>query len=141
AGVTTRLISIVRGVWELLAAVPGPGWLGGKLAPFFIRIEGLPVLGSMLHEFMPGYYRFHDVALSSWVEYACQALAIDEHRKAFGATLWEQRPGVTTPDPVAVRSGTAPPAQHLEQRWYAGVHRDIGGGQPDNGQADRTRLW
>src|SRR5439155_3431229 len=56
-------------------------------------------------------------------------------------TLWEQRPGVTAPDPAAVKTGAAPPAQHLEQRWYAGVHRDIGGGQPDSRQSDRTRLW
>ena len=76
-------------------------------------------------------YQFHDVALTSWVENGYQALAIDERRKDYAPALWEQNP-------------KAEATQHVEQRWFAGVHSDVGGGagaEGDDAQSDRCLRW
>lgn len=65
-------------------------------------------------------YGFHDVGLSEICEHSLQALAIDEHREAFEATLWRRLPF------------TARPA-NVEQVWFAGAHADIGGGYDRSG--------
>lgn len=72
--------------------------------------------------------RFHDTELSSHVEHAFQALAIDEKRMHFDATLW-------------YRQKHAPAAQQLEQVWFAGVHSDIGGGYSDASFSDISLQW
>lgn len=72
-------------------------------------------------------YKFHDTSLSSTVENAFHAVAIDEKRKHFRAALWKQQAHVT--------------AQKLEQRWFVGVHSDIGGGTPNKGLSDLTLQW
>jgi hypothetical protein len=75
---------------------------------------GLPFHGP-LSRAVNQKYAFHNVQLSPSVEFAYQALAIDEWRKPFEATLW---------DPAA-----APPkGQTIEQRWFAGCHSNVGGG-------------
>jgi uncharacterized protein (DUF2235 family) len=77
-------------------------------------------------------YQFHDVTLSSTVEYACQALAIDERRKLFMPTLWEKSNTVKN-DPLH--------KQKMEQRWFAGVHSNVGGGYVDTGLSDIALNW
>jgi uncharacterized protein (DUF2235 family) len=64
--------------------------------------------------FSRDYYQWHDTELSKIVDYAIQAVAVDEHRKDFGVTLWSR----LKPDNVRV-----------EQRWFAGAHSDVGGGE------------
>jgi len=76
-------------------------------------------------------FQFHDVALTSWVENGFHALAIDERRQDYAPTLWEQNP-----DPKV--------KQRMEQRWFAGVHGDVGGGaggEDDDAQSDRCLRW
>ncbi len=74
-------------------------------------------------------YQFHDTTLSSTVEYAYHALAIDEKRKTFMPTLWQQS------------AKAKDSKQVLEQRWFAGVHSNVGGGYPDEGLADISLQW
>jgi uncharacterized protein (DUF2235 family) len=76
-------------------------------------------------------YRFHDVTLSSWVQRAFQAVAVDEHRPAFVSSLWDQQPG-------AKMKG-----QIMEQVWFPGSHGDIGGGNPltESASSDLTLRW
>jgi len=64
--------------------------------------------------FSRDYYQWHDTELSKIVDYAMHAVALDEHRKDFDATLW------TRLKPENVR---------VEQRWFAGAHSDVGGGE------------
>jgi uncharacterized protein (DUF2235 family) len=71
-------------------------------------------------------YTFHDVSLSSCVKNGYQALAIDERRKPFKPSLWK---GSVTPD------------QRIEQRWFAGVHTNIGGGYDDGGLSNIALHW
>lgn len=77
-------------------------------------------------------YQFHDVTLSSTVEHAYQALAIDERRKMFMPTLWKISD--------TVRNDPNHP-QRVEQRWFAGVHSNIGGGYADTGLSDLALKW
>lgn len=72
-------------------------------------------------------FQFHDAALSRSVAYAYQALAIDEKRRSFKPTLWEQHPEAT--------------GQTLEQAWFPGVHSDIGGGYANSKLANDALLW
>lgn len=86
---------------------------------------GLPVGG--LLQFINKRWSFHDMTLSSWVDNAFQALAIDERRKPFQPSIWEQS---------AKANG-----QVLEQVWFAGVHSNVGGSYPQSGLSDITLLW
>jgi len=60
-------------------------------------------------------YEFHDVELSSLVDVGLHALAIDEHRRPFEASLWRRNRFKRT-------------SAIIEQVWFPGVHADIGGG-------------
>lgn len=86
---------------------------------------GLPVGG--LLRFLNKRWSFHDMRLSSWVDNAFQALAIDERRKPFQPSIWDQ--------------STKASGQVLEQVWFAGVHSNVGGSYPRTGLSDITLLW
>lgn len=72
-------------------------------------------------------HRFHDRRLSSTVEHAYHALAIDEKRPHFRATMWHQQPHAQE--------------QSFEQVWFVGVHSNIGGGYPSTGLSDIALEW
>jgi hypothetical protein len=72
-------------------------------------------------------FQFHDTDLCAIVDYACQALAIDEHRIEFEAAVWRQ------PQHRGYRA--------VEQVWFPGVHANIGGGYEDRGLSDLTLDW
>lgn len=75
---------------------------------------------------------FHDLALSSWVQNAFHALAVDERRKPFGPTLWE----------VADADAANPTrTQRVEQLWFCGVHSNVGGGYADARLSDLALRW
>lgn len=71
-------------------------------------------------------YGFLDTNLHPDIKNAFHALAIDEKRAQFPATLW-------TSDPA--------PGQTIQQVWFAGCHSDVGGGTPSvGGVDDDTKL-
>jgi len=86
---------------------------------------GLPVGG--LLQFINKRWSFNDMTLSSWVDNAFQALAIDERRKPFRPSIWEKSPNAD--------------GQVLEQIWFADVHSNVGGSYPRAGLSDITLLW
>src|SRR6516165_8737525 len=63
-------------------------------------------------------FEFHDVELSHICKINLHALAVDEHRESFQATIWRQ------PQMTQIATIT-------EQTWFAGAHADIGGGYID----------
>ncbi len=77
------------------------------------------------------HYAFYDTALSSIVEHAYHAIAVDEKRKTFEPTLWKKSGNETDHGFKQV----------LEQVWFAGVHSNVGGGYPDEGLADLALKW
>lgn len=101
---TTKIKFI--GVWDTVGALGNPLFLNGIVS----KRNG-----------------FHDTDLSTKVNFAYQALAIDEKRKNFESTLWHQQKD----------SGN----QVLEQVWFIGVHSDVGGGYLENGLSDVALAW
>lgn len=71
--------------------------------------------------------QFHDTQLGPTVRFAYHALAIDEKRRHFKATRWQRHPAAR--------------GQTVEQRWFVGVHGDIGGGSANEGLSDLTFEW
>lgn len=62
------------------------------------------------------------------------ALAIDEHRPMFDATLWRRFvPAV----PLTPKMNY----QRYEQRWFVGAHSDVGGGYPDGQLQELSFEW
>ncbi len=72
-------------------------------------------------------WQFHDTDLSTTVDAAFQALAIDEKRRPFEPAVWRQQENAEH--------------QRLEQVWFTGVHCDVGGGYLDGALADIALLW
>lgn len=96
------------GVWDTVGSLGIPAMFGGV---------------------DPIVYGFLDTSLHPDVLNAYHALAIDERRAEFPATLWT----------------SASPGQTLEQVWFCGVHCDVGGSYPDDSDgstlSDLTLAW
>ncbi len=77
---------------------------------------------------MPVTNRSYYVAskLASCVIHGRQALALDERRHDFTPAIWQKYDRES---------------QSLKQRWFAGVHSNIGGGYVNDGLANITWRW
>lgn len=98
------------GVWDTVAAL------------------GLPsgFLNMILDPFIPN--QFHDFGLSPSINYARQALSIDERRKIFSPILWD------TPKEKGSEN-------KIIQMWFCGVHTDVGGGYPEDDLSNISLKW
>lgn len=85
---------------------------------------GIPV--ESFDWFNQAFYRFHDTELSSIVRHAYHAVAVDEHRRNYCATLW---------DPKEKSN------QQVEQVWFSGAHANVGGGYAGNPLSDLPLRW
>jgi uncharacterized protein (DUF2235 family) len=84
-------------------------------------------LGSPVNDSLAQSFRFHVGAEpAACVRHARQALAIDEARADFRPEVWQNCDSAT---------------QTLEQRWFAGVHSNVGGGYVDDGLANVALHW
>lgn len=102
-----RIIEIAfLGVWDTVGAL------------------GIPI--ESFEEFNKEQFEFHDTELSGIVKNAFHAVAVDEHREPYAATLWDPK---------------KKPDQTVEQRWFVGAHADIGGGYKDRRLSDMTLNW
>jgi uncharacterized protein (DUF2235 family) len=88
--------------------------VGGLGAPFGI------ILGWLVDKLFR--CTFHDTQLSSIIENAYHALAIDERRLFF--------------QPTQMTPNTQHDSQHFEQKWFSGVHSNVGGGYSNTGLSD-----
>ena len=86
------------GVWDTVASI---GWFSRK--------------------------QFSNNRLNSDVPNGYQALAIDERRHHFRASLWDER--------------DLPAGQTIEQMWFLGSHADVGGQDADRAISDITLEW
>jgi uncharacterized protein (DUF2235 family) len=84
----------------------------------FDTVGALGVPGNLFREVNRAKYEFHDTDVTASVDIRLHAVAIDEPRPEFVATMW-----------------TKPKFQHfnleispIEQAWFPGAHADVGGG-------------
>lgn len=87
---------------------------------------GIPESLSLL-DFLddPAKFRFHDTKLSTVIQHARHAVALDEDRRTFEPTLWKN----------------ADEHPDAKQVWFPGVHADVGGGYFETGLSDGALLW
>lgn len=79
-------------------------------------------------------FEFHHTRLSNLFDFAFQALAIDEHRKAFSPALWTRFTPTVPQDPPKK-------VPVVEQRWFCGAHANVGGGYADDRLAQLPLHW
>ena len=70
---------------------------------------------------------FRNTTLDKGIHYAYQALSLDERRRPFRASLWNE--------------GDVPDGQTIEQVWFPGCHADVGGQNANRGISDITLEW
>lgn len=111
------------GIWDTVGALGVPGFL-----------MAAPLLNKS--------HQFHDAELSSSVVSARHAVAIDEHRKTFPSSPWNNmdhlnkvRLGVETLD------DTPREKWPYRQEWFPGDHGSIGGGGDIDGLSSFTLQW
>ncbi|MBB4123973.1 DUF2235 domain-containing protein [Martelella radicis] len=78
-----------------------------------------------------GDKQFHDPRLSSTVERAAHAVAIDERRKTFPPRLWSN---------IDDLNGTEGESFY-QQVWFPGDHGSVGGGGERTGLSDNALAW
>jgi hypothetical protein len=86
-----------------------------KLLGVFDTVGSLGIPAAIAWRLNRNENGFHDVELSSVTDVNLHAVAIDEHRWPFQATLWRQPPFKKYDTKV-------------EQVWFSGAHSDVGGG-------------
>jgi Uncharacterized alpha/beta hydrolase domain (DUF2235) len=91
---------------------------------------GIPDDMALLNELDdPDSWRFHDTRLGAHVRCARHAVAMDERRASFTATLWTDEHGLPLED------------ERVRQVWFPGVHCDVGGGYAECGLSDAALRW
>ncbi len=96
-----RLKIAFLGVWDTVGAL------------------GLPKFLGLVARFVNAHYAFHDAALSSSVAAARHAVAIDERRRHYPPTLWDNLDCLNDRYPAA--------EPRYRQLWFAGTHGIVGG--------------
>ncbi|GGC84326.1 DUF2235 domain-containing protein [Halopseudomonas salina] len=92
-------------------------------------VGALGVPGTLISEH--GKFAWHDTELSSIVDRAYHAVALDEHRATYDVPLWTSDDGKQKPRNLEV-----------EQRWFIGAHANVGGGYgSDDRLADISLQW
>lgn len=106
------------GVWDTVGALGIPSYL------VFAR------------SFNQGF-QFHDVSLSPMVESARHAVSIDERKRDFAPTLWDNL------DDLNRQQGADPSQEDAPYRqvWFPGVHGSVGGGGERRGLSDDALDW
>ncbi|KAK8224143.1 hypothetical protein BKA81DRAFT_404179 [Phyllosticta paracitricarpa] len=113
-GLTREVKIKAIGVWDTVGAlgIPTTPWLQSLGVPAFLR---------PLHP-----YRFMDTSLGNHIEFAFQALALDERRTAYSPAVWSRPANCKTT---------------VKQVWFPGVHSNVGGSYEDTGLSDITLAW
>lgn len=122
-----------------------PGYQSGSSPVFRIRYLGVwDTVGELgvpqdllIAPLVNKQYMFHDTNLSSMVVSARHAIAIDELRKSFAPTLWNNVRVLNAQVGYADGDLKAP----YQQMWFPGVHGSVGGGGDIRGLSDFALDW
>ena len=92
--------------------------------------------------YLPSIEDLPGVRRNSSVEVFRHALALDERRRMFRPTLWEE-PQPFKPNPYLADDHPLVRPQDVKAVWFPGVHGDVGGGYPEaeSGAAKRALAW
>jgi len=116
------------GIWSSLTpSVHDRSALRVSCLGVFDTVGSLGVPFSQFRVFNRDTYEFHDVELCALVDVNLHAMAIDEQRQPFEATLWR-------------RSKFKKFNTVVEQVWFPGAHADIGGGYIDEEARTQDHL-
>lgn len=91
--------------------------------PYFIGVWD--TVGSLGHVY--ARKKFFNPRLNSDITFGYQAMAIDEKRKKFPVSIWNE--------------ARKAPHQTIEQVWFAGVHSDVGGWYDERDLSDISLMW
>lgn len=80
---------------------------------------------------------FHDDRLNGSIQSARHAVAIDEHRKKFDVTLWENVDDMNR----AAGAEIDDPNRPFQEVWFPGGHGAVGGGGDVRGLSDEGLEW
>jgi len=83
------------------------------------------------------HYAFHDIKLSSIVASARHAIALDERRRGFDVTPWNNLDELNKDVGCKPMSKNAP----YQQNFFPGTHGSVGGGGPVRGLSDAALSW
>lgn len=122
-----------------------PGYESGSAPVLKIRylgiwdtVEALGVPAALpLSAWLNRSNAFHDPSVTSFVESARHAVAIDERRSTFPATLCGD---LDVLNAAKGKSADAPDAPYQE-KWFPGVHGAVGGGGDIRGLSDGALDW
>lgn len=98
------------GVWDSVSALGFP--------------KDIPFLSKLFDPMDKRQSGFYDFELNKQVEYAYQALAIDDARQTFHPLIWDESRGNV-----------------VEQVWFSGAHSNVGGGYPRSELSDVAFDW
>lgn len=112
---------------------------------------GVPVKFKTLYRLTHRRYQFHDESISSMVESARHAVALDEERATFDVSsianihdlniLWAAARRDAQVD-FPNKAGFVPYADRpYQQRWFPGDHGAVGGGNAERGLSSAALLW
>ncbi len=114
------------GVWDTVSSLGFPQkWDITGIGMFVLNalFMGLDYLSDFV---IP--HRFYNYELTGNVDYACQALAIDDERTSFWPMVWNENKHKKQDDSV-------------DQVWFAGMHSNVGGGYRRAGMANVALEW
>jgi uncharacterized protein (DUF2235 family) len=114
------------GVWDTVSSLGFPQkWDITSLGMFVLNALFMSL--DRLSEWWIFRHRFYNYELTDNVEYACQALAIDDERTSFWPMVWNEK--------------NRPSSLPVEQVWFAGMHSNVGGGYRRPGMANVALAW
>jgi len=121
--------------WRVRSGLPKPALLSVKYLGVWDTVGALGVPGhyKLLARVFNGSYGFHDLVLSRSVEAARHAVSIDEKRRTFPPTLWENMGNLNQSDDENRRL--------YRQQWFAGDHGSVGGGGDVLGLSSIALAW
>jgi len=100
-----------------------------------VKALGLPTFLPFTRLFN-AQYRFHDAELSSSVQSARHAIAVDERRRTFPASPWINLPRLNEESGVADDQ-----VRPYAQQWFPGNHGSVGGGGARVGLSSVALHW
>ncbi|WP_374386498.1 phospholipase effector Tle1 domain-containing protein [Brevundimonas sp.] len=102
-----------------------------------VKTLGDPMLGDDDRDGEYDAAEFHDHRLHASVEAARHAVAIDERRKKFDVTPWDNIDELNAAREVSPDD----PERPYQQQWFPGDHGSVGGGGEIRGLSDEALEW